>query len=360
MRRILSYSSLAVLAPVLVLVVLFSCVGMSIAAAAVQDVLKLNEGQSYVRNLEPSRVARISYDAFLNSNQFEGDTLEFHIFVDKVEKAPILDDYVLKLETNLENPEWKFGDDLYHSAEVIVWEGEEAHTRMVPEIILSGEVPAPIITIKEPGFNYDIDGIGQDKVYVKLTVGTVKEKEGATLKTIIQKLEPTMTFFSTNEGIQSAKSEMDENLEVAKGKIGETELGKDIEELYKNGHPGWASKLSTDYKALSVVAEPPPIMLYALAAMILGLILGAGFVYVYVSRGGGKGVDVSEISSELDDTSGRIAEKSGAINAISTRFARSADEEQRGAARELLKIRASLNELANELRAIADRIRGSR
>ena len=71
-------------------------------------------------------------------------------------------------------------------------------------------------------------------------------------------------------------------------------------------------------------------------------------------------MDVSQISAELDDTSGKIDEKSSSINAISTKFARSEDDEKRSAARELIKIRASLNELSNEIRTIADRIKGFR
>lgn len=351
MRRIFG-----ILLVVLTVTGLFLAVG--IGAAAVQEVLKLDGEKSYVHNLEPTRAGKLSYVKFLDSKQFEGDRLEFNIYVSKA-GSPILDDYVLELRTNLDDPDWKFGDEFSHSANWIVWKGKDAHDSMVPKVVLSGEVPKPIRKVKEPGFEtYDVYGIGEEEVYVELTVGTTRD--GATLETIVQKLEPTMTFFSTNEGIKTAKSEMDKNLEDAKAKIGDYRLEEDIKELYEEGHPGWASKLSEHYNELSVGAEPKPVILYAVLALMLGLLLGAGLVYVYVSRGGGKGMDVSEISSELDDTSGRIAEKSSAINAVSTKFARSADEEQRGAARELLKIRASLNELANEIRTIADRIRGSR
>ncbi len=342
------YVSLAVLA--LILLVL----SVGIGFAAVQDVLRLDEDKSYVINLNTGGT-KTYYTDFLDTDQFEGHKLEFHIYVNKVEKAPILDEYVLKLETNMENPEWKFGDDLRHSAEWIVWKGKEEHERMVPKVILSGEVPKPIRKVKEPGFAYDIDGIGKREVYVKLTVGTTRD--GATLETIIQPLEPSMKFFSTNKEIQDAEDKIDKNLEEARGKIGGTDLEEDIRKLYEEGHPGWASEISEHYKKLSVAAEPPPLTLYILLAVILGLILGSAFVYVYVSRGGGKGVDVSQISSELDETSGKIEEKSSSINAISTRFARSEDDEKRSVARDLIRIRASLNEISNEIRTIADRIR---
>ena len=350
MRRVLCV--LCVLLVVLSLAVL----GVGIGAAAVQEVLKLDEKKSYVRNLDTG--IEQNYTDILDSEQLEGNMLEFHIYVSKTGN-PILDDYVLELRTNMDSPEWKFGDDLSHSANWIVWKGTEAHEHVVPKVILSGEVPKPIRKVKEPGFEgYDLYGIGEKDVYVELTVGTTRD--AATLDTIIQRLEPTMTFFSTSEAIRATKREMDTNLEEAKAKIGDYSLEEDIKELYEAGHPGWASKLSEHYNELSVGAEPKPVGLYAIIALMLGLILGAGIVYVYVSRGGGKGMDLSEISSELDDTSGRIADKSSAINTLSTRFARSADEEQRNTARELLKIRASLNELANEIRTIADRIRGSR
>jgi len=339
---------------------LFLSVGIGIASA--QDVLRLDEDKSYVLNLETG--SKMSYTKFLEQfegdrrkiNIFEGDRLEFNIYVSKIEKIHIPDDYVLKLETNLENPEWKFGDDIYHSAEVIVWKGKEEHERMVPKVILSGEVPKPIRKVKEPRFEaYDIYGIGEAEVYVRLIVG--ETKDGATLETIRKKLEPTMEFFSTSEEIQDAESEIDKNLEEARGKIGGTDLEEDIRKLYEEGHPGWASMLSEHYKKLSVAAEPPPVILYALLSVIVGLILGSGFVYVYVSRGGGKGVDVSKISSELNDTSGKIEEKSSSINAISTRFARSEDDEKRSVARDLIRIRASLNEISSEIRTIADRIK---
>lgn len=347
--RRLFYVSLVVLA--LALLVL----SVGIGTASVQDVLRLDEDESYVNNLEPTRANKTSYTKFLDSKQFEGDRLEFHIYVSKTGN-PILDDYVLELRTNLENPVWKFGDDFSHSANWIVWKGKEEHERMVPKVILSGDVPKPIRKVKEPEFEaYDIYGIGEGEVYVELTVGT--SKDGATLETIIQPLGPSMKFLSTSEEIQDAKSKIDKNLEEARGKIGGTDLEEAIRELYERGHPGWASELSEHYKKLSVAAEPPPVILYALLSVIVGLILGSGFVYVYVSRGGGKGVDVSQISAELNDTSGRIEEKSSSINAISTRFARSEDDEKRGVARDLIRIRASLNEISSEIRTIADRIK---
>ncbi len=349
MKRVVCISLVAVLA--------LSFLFVSIGAAEVQDVLRLDEDNSYILNLNAG-MNKTYYAIFLNSDQYEGDRLEFHIYVNKIEKAPILDDYVFKLETNMENPEWKFGDDFRRSAEWIVWKGKEEHELPLPPIVLTGEVPKPIKKVKEPGFAYDIDGIGKREVYVKLTVGTMKDE--ATLERIIQKLEPSMMFFSTSKGIQDANSEIETNLEEARGKIGETDLEDDILRLSEEGHPGWASLISEHYKALSVAAEPPPLTLYVLLSLLLGLIVGSAFVYVYVSRGGGKGVDVSQISAELNDTSGRLEEKSGSINTISTKFARSEDDEKRSIARELIKIRAGLNEISNEIRTIADKIKSSR
>lgn len=336
---------------VLLLAFLFLAVG----TASAQDVLRLDVDKSYVINLDEGG-KKTSYTDFLGTEPYDGNKLEFHIYVNKVEKTPILDEYVLKLETNLENPQWKFGDELRNSAEWIVWKGKEEHESAIPKVILSGEVPKPIKKVKEPGFPYDLDGIGKRDAYVKLTVGTTSD--GATLEAIIQKLEPSMEFFSTSEEIQSAKSTIDENLEEARANIGEeTDLERDIRDLYEEGHPGWASQLSEHYKA-PVVAERQPLGLYIVLALILGLLLGSVCAYLYVSRGGGKGVDVSQISEDLDETSGRIDEKSSSINAISTRLSRSEDEEKRTVARELIRIRASLNELSNEIREIADRIRG--
>ncbi len=71
-------------------------------------------------------------------------------------------------------------------------------------------------------------------------------------------------------------------------------------------------------------------------------------------------MDVTMISSELDDTSERITEKSSSINALSTKFARSEDAEKRSMARELVRLRASLNEISNEIRTISDKIRGAK
>jgi hypothetical protein len=350
MKRVVCISLVAVL----VLTLLF----VSIGAAEVLDVLRLDEGTSYVLNLETG--SKQTYAEFLNSKQIEGDRLEFNIYVSKTGN-PILDDYVLELRTNLDNPEWKFGDDIFHGASVLVWKGKEAHdAALIPKIILSGDVPAPIQIIREPGFETykEITGIGEKQVEVTLIVGTTID--GTILNTFIQTLEPSMTFFSTNEGIQDAKSTVAENLEEARGKIGETDLEDDIRRLSEEGHPGWASLLSEHYKEFSVAAEQPPLTLYVILSVLLGLIVGSAFVYMYVSRGGGKGVDVNQISAELNDTSGRLEEKSSSINTISTKFARSEDDEKRSIARELIKIRAGLNEISNEIRTIADRVRGSR
>ncbi|HDS45108.1 MAG TPA: hypothetical protein ENN68_03290 [Methanomicrobia archaeon] len=336
-----------------------SCILLVLAGGIVsaqQDVLRLDGDASYVLNLETG--SKQTYVDFLRSKQYEGVRLEFNIRVSKTGN-PILDTYVLELRTNLDNPEWKFGDDIYHAANVLVWKGAEAHEALVPTIVLSGDVPKPIKKIAEPGFEaYDIYGIGEGEVYVELTVGTTRD--GATLATIIQKLEPSMTFYSTTEKIQDAQSAIERNLEEARGKIGETALEADIRRLAEQGHPGWASILSEHYTDLSVQAEPPPLMLYALLSMLLGLIVGAAFVYIYVSRGAGKGVDVSQISAALNDTSGRLEEKSSTLNTLSVKFARSEDEEKRSVARELIKIRAGLSEISNEIRTIADKIKGSR
>jgi hypothetical protein len=329
---------------------------ISVGIASAQDVLTLEEDSSYVLNLNTG--SKTSYTDFLQTDQFARDELEFRIYLSSSGKAPISDDYVLKLETNMENPVWKFGDDIYHSAEAIVWKGREEHESIIPKVELSGEVPKPIIGVREPGFEYDIDGIGKKDVYVKLTVGTTRD--GVSLEKIIQKLVPTMEFYSTTKELQNAESVMTKNLDKARDNIGETDLENNLRELYEKGHPGWASLLSQDYEGLSGMIETPPIVLYILLSLLLGLIVGSVFVYVYVSRGGGKGVDLTQISSELNDASEDIEAKSNSINALSTSFARSEDGEKRNAARELVRIRASLNEISNEIRTLSERIRGSR
>ena len=166
-----------------VLVLLILSAGIGIASAQ-QDVLRLDVDKSYIINLDTGGT-KAYYKDFLNTEQLEGHTLEFHIYVDKVEKTPILDEYVLKLETNLEGPpEWKFGDDFRRSAEWIVWKGREEHELPMRPIILTGEVPKPIIPVEEPGFEAykETKGIGKREVYVRLTVGTTKD--GSTLETI--------------------------------------------------------------------------------------------------------------------------------------------------------------------------------
>jgi hypothetical protein len=213
-------------------------------------VLKIDEHRSYVWTEEGEK---ISYADFLNSDQFEGDELEFHIYMIKT-GVPIPDDYVLELRTNLDKPrDWKFADDIYHSSSVVVWKGKAEHEYPFPSpIILTGVVPEPIKQVKEPGFEkYNIEGIGKGEVYVELTVGT--SRDGATLETIQQKLSPSMVFYSTDRGIQDAVRAINDNLRLARAKIGETDLERDIKLLYEGGHPGWASILSKDYKVLSAM-----------------------------------------------------------------------------------------------------------
>jgi hypothetical protein len=334
-----------------ILLVFLSLALLFSGIASAQDVLRLDEEKSYVLNLETG--SKTSYTTFLESEQLEGNRLEFWIYVSRTEN-PVLADYVLELRTDMDNPEWKFGDVFSHSANWIVWEEEEHELPIPSPIILSADVPKPIRPVKEPGFeSYDLKGISKEVVEVRLTVGRMRDEN----ITYIQELTPSMKFFSTSEEIQNAQREIEKNLEEARGMIGkETDLEKDIWKLYEEGHPGWASILSEHYKE-PVVAERQPLGLYALLSVIVGVILGSGFVYVYVSRGGGKGVDVSQISAELNETSGKIEEKSSSINAISTRFARSEDDEKRSVARDLIRIRASLNEISSEIRTIADRIK---
>jgi hypothetical protein len=220
---------------------------LAIGIASAQDVLKIDERRSYVWTEEGDK---IPYAEFLNTDQYDGVELEFRIYVSKT-GDPIPDNYVLELRTNMDKPrDWKFGDDIYHSASAVVWKGKDEHDYQFPSpIILTGVVPEPIRQVKEPGFEkYNIEGIGKDEVYVELTVGT--SRDGAVLETIQQKLSPSMKFFSTNKGIEVAKREIEKNLEEARGKIGRTDLEEDIWGLYEEGHPGWASKLSAHYKEL--------------------------------------------------------------------------------------------------------------
>jgi len=156
--------------------------------ASAQDVLRLDADKSYVANLDTGGT-KTYYIDFLGTDQFEGHKLEFIIYVHKVEKAYIPDEYVLKLETNMENPEWKFGDEIRSAAEWIVWKGKEEHEYERMTILVTGEVPK---------------GIGNGEVYVTLTVGTTKD--GKTLETIIQRLEPSMEFSSTNKAITPTPS----------------------------------------------------------------------------------------------------------------------------------------------------------
>lgn len=112
-------------------VILLLSLAIGIASAA--DVLKLDERRSYVRTVEGEQ---IPYTEFLNTDQFEGEVLEFHTYVDKT-GVPIPDNYVLELRTNLDKPrDWRLGDDIYHSASVIVWQGKDEHGYQFPSPII--------------------------------------------------------------------------------------------------------------------------------------------------------------------------------------------------------------------------------
>jgi hypothetical protein len=218
-------------------------------------VLKIDEDISYVLNLNTGTKTR--YADFLNTDQSEGDELEFYICVSKT-GVPIPDDYVLELRTNMNKPrDWKFGDEIYHSSSVVVWQSKAEHVYPIPSpIILTGTVPEPIRQVKEPGFEkYNIDGIGKDEVYVELTVGT--SRDGVTLATVQQKLSPSMVFYSMDIGIRDAERAINDNLGSARAKIGDSDLERDIKLLYEGGHPGWASILSKDYKAVSAMVGVP-------------------------------------------------------------------------------------------------------
>ncbi len=337
----------------LAVVVLLPGLGVDVAAAGQQEVLKLNVAQSYVLNLDTG--VKQNYSEVIGSHQLEGHRLEFHIYVSKTGN-PILENYVLELDTDMVDPEWKFGDNISHSANWIVWKGSRAHEQVFPSpIILSAEVPKPVGVVKEPGFEaYDLRGLSNKEVEVRLRVGEVEEEN----ITYIQELTPVMRFYATNEKIQAIKRSMDANLTAAQANIGKTGLEEDIRRLYESGHPGWAMLLSQHYRELSTEMAPPPLALYLILAVLLGLILGAASAYVYTTRGGGRGVDIAGVRSDLEEVSGKIDTRSSSLSRIAGGFARSEEEDKRAAARELLKVRAALTEISNDIRAIADRLRG--
>jgi hypothetical protein len=320
-------------------------------SAVAQDVLTIDEEKSYVIDMYTG--GKIPYAEFIGSEQLEGHDLEFHIAIDKTEK-PISDEYVLELRTNLKDPEWQYGDDVYTSATVITWEGEAEHALTPPMIILAGTVPQAVTQVRDPGFKFvDLTGIGKEKVYVTLTIGTTAD--GSTLKRVVQKLVPSMEFYATSEALINAGVKLEANLESARETISENQLEEDIRLLYEEGHPGWALVLSEDYKELSEDIAPPPLLLYILLAIVLGTVIGGGFVYAL--KGKEEGVDINTLSEELRDVSSGIEDASRSINSVATKLARMEGSEERDAARELMKMRGSMNESSNRVRSVADRMR---
>ena len=128
-----------------------------------------------------------------------------------------------------------------------------------------------------------------------------------------------------------------------------------IRDSYEEGHPGWALILSEDYKALSEDIAPPPVLLYVILAIVLGIIVGGGFVYALKGKEGG--VDMAALASELKEVSSTIEDTSRSINTIATKLARIEGSEERDAGRELMKMRGRLNESANQIRSVGDRLR---
>ncbi|MHC1565672.1 MAG: hypothetical protein ACXQS6_05075 [Candidatus Syntropharchaeales archaeon] len=332
----------------LIAFVLFYILSGSVAA---QDILRIDEAKSYVIDMHTG--SKIPYSDFIDSEQLEGHYLEFHIAIEKTDN-PISDEYVLELRTNLEDPEWLYGQDNYTSATVITWKGEAEHALTPPTIILAGTVPEAVIQVREPNFeSVDLTGIGKKRVYVTLTIGTTTD--GSTLKRVVQKLVPSMEFYATSEALDDAGEEMEANLASASETIGESELESNIRRLYEEGHPGWALILSEDYKALSEDIAPPPVLLYVILAIVLGIIVGGGFVYALKGKEGG--VDMAALASELKEVSSTIEDTSRSINTIATKLARIEGSEERDAGRELMKMRGRLNESANQIRSVGDRLR---
>ncbi|MFQ6057049.1 MAG: hypothetical protein ACE5J3_13840 [Methanosarcinales archaeon] len=328
----------------------------TIALGQVTNVLKINGGDSYVLNKNTG--VKIPYNEFLNSEQINGHELEFFIVVENTGNA-IPTSYVLELRTDLLSPEWKFNNKIYNYASVIVWNADE-HNIPRHEIQLNGIVPSPIKGgFKEPNFDQSIDltGIGKQTVSLDLTVGTTEDEK--TLKEVKQRVA-SIQFFATSTTLMDSKKTTESNLEYAKEIIGkETDLEKNIRSLSESGHPGWALKLSEGYKTLVGEMTPPPappILLYVVVALILGLLIGSGAGFMFGKSGGIKKGDLESASSDLINVSSKLDESSKTINSMSNKLARKEDSEQRELARELIGVRATLNEISNRLRSIYDRL----
>jgi len=341
---------------IILLALLIFSLNTPLALGQGTNVLKINEGASYVLNKNTG--VKISYNDFLNSEQINGHELEFHIFVENTGNA-IPTSYVLELRTDLLSPEWKFNNKIYNSASVIVWNADE-HNIPRHEIQLNGIVPSPIKGgFKEPNFDQSIDltGIGKQTVSLDLTVGTTEDEK--TLKEVKQKVG-YIQFFATSKTLMDSKKTTESNLKYAKEKIGkETDLEKDIRSLSERGHPGWALELSESYKILVGDIElpsAPPILLYVVVALILGLLIGSGAGFMFGKSGGIKKGDLESASSDLISVSSKLDESSKTINSMSNKLARKENSEQRELARELNGVRATLNEISNRLRSIYDRL----
>lgn len=210
-------------------------------AAAQADVLRVSPEESTV--LDKNTLEKWTLE------EFERDKLKLlvghEIEVNLVlhwEVRDIPDSYYLELRTDLDNPDWNYGETHYKGSPVTVWNSSFEHAKSVIRIGLTAKVPdtLTISDVKEPYFEEYLTGIGEKKHYFELTVynrgtfvGTAKRTE----------------FFATSSKL------MDMTKEIKEGFEGAHDAGVDYPEseliynLLEEGHPGWAYSL---YKSLNV------------------------------------------------------------------------------------------------------------
>lgn len=264
-----------------------------------EEFLSIDESSYVDINGQP-----IKLSDFRNSDQLlmEKQKIEAHIKFKKIASNP-RDTYVLKMETDLTNPQWQFMIDekIVDFSDKGEWETWKSQYHGVNyfEIIITGYVPQPSVEIEEPKF--------EKKGYTGKGPGLIKRKI-ARFKVIDEKIITQQEFVEysvtpTNDDVKRYLNEINTNLNTSLSLPEEySELLRDMRQnilkLSNEGHIGWALEMSKSFEGMvnklnTIIIIPRKESNTVLIAVITALIaVCIGFI---AGRKIGQGRDMPDI-----------------------------------------------------------------
>lgn len=337
------------------------CILLLSGSAYGQEILSVDNSRSYVLNLDDGGKKYLLEDFDIPRSEqllfLEGQKLEAHIFIMRDPSSNPRNTYVLEMRTELRNAEWQykiFGETkVISSVKSTVWNSSRDHSASSFEIVLSGEVPKPVIRTEEPHFT-GYTGEGPGFRNSELAIFTIYDGQVTKVQDVGE-----YTFLSTNPDINSYKEIIKKNLDVSGLDPDHVdaleEQRENILRLSENGHVGLALDLSESFAGMAArFKSMPDDNANILLILVIGGILLAVMTGVIGYKAGQGGGNVSpELINQMERSLNTLKQNAEKLEKIDISSIPGAEVQ----AMELEKIKRQVSPSIAGLKNILNRLR---